>query len=710
MAYDHTSAIRSACRMCHGVCQVLVHLKGGRVAKITGDPQSPTSRGYLCPKGAASPDLLYHPDRLTHPLRRTGERGTNQWERISWDEALDEMATRMEGLRRGIGSEYFGMMQGTGRPYSGFVARFAHAFGTPNITEPLHFCYLARQMASRYSCGQLPVADVYGFGGQSPSCLLIWGCNVTYSGASDGMCGGMVNRALKSADHIIVVDPRRIGPAQKATHFLQVRPGTDGALALAMIHVLITEDLIDHAFVVNHTIGLEELTSHVREFTPEWAADITGIDPACIRQAAQTYAESKPAAIQWGNAIDMNRCSFQTARAVLILSALTGNIDRPGGDVLWVAPDPVFRKSPWHEPSLAGAKFLPEDKKARAIDAGRFPLNPGVQEPSFWQSIISGKPYRMRVLWIMGSNPMLTATHAMEVRKALGLLEFLVVSDLFMTPTAQMADLVLPAASWLETEDVVSLHKIWCVLARPKVAQVGETRCDRSVILDMANRLGLKEAFPWQDYRDYLNWVLQPSGMDFDAFCRQGIVAAEQRYYKYRTEGFATPSKKFELYSSSLEKIGVSPLPVYREPAISPVSTPDLFKRYPLILTCSGRIKEYFHSEGRQIPRLRKRYPDPLVEIHPETAGRYGIGDGDWIFIETPEGRITQKAKITGDIRKDVVGAQHAWWFPEEKAPDYGWQKSNLNLLYGDMAYDPDIGAEPLRGVLCKIYKNSASL
>jgi anaerobic selenocysteine-containing dehydrogenase len=691
--------------MCHGVCQVLVHLKDGKVTKVTGDPQSPTSRGYLCPKGAASPDLLYHPDRLTHPLRRAGARGANHWERISWDAALCEMTARLDAIRKESGSEYLGMMQGTGRPYSGFVARFAHAFGSPNITEPLHFCYLARQMASRYSCGQLPVADVYGFGGRTPACLLIWGCNITHSGASDGMCGGMVNRALKNADHVIVVDPRRTGPAQKATHFLQIRPGTDCALSLAMIHVLIGEDLIDHQFVADHTIGFEALTSHVQEFTPEWAADITGIYAAQIRQATRTYAQSKPAAIQWGNALDMNRCSFQTARAILILSALTGNIDRPGGDALWLAPDPVLRKSPWHEPSLVGAEFLTDDKKVRSIDAHRFPLNPGVQEPSFWQSIVSANPYRMRALWIMGANPMITATHALEVKKALELIEFLVVSDLFMTPTAQMADLVLPAASWLETEDVVSLHKIWCVLARLKVAQVGETRCDRTVILDMAHRLGLTEAFPWKDYRAYLDWVLESTGMNFEEFCRQDIIEAEQRYLKYQADGFKTPSGKFEIYSQPLKKIGVAPLPVYREPAISPVSTPDLLEQYPLILTCSGRIKEFFHSEGRQISKLRKRHPDPLVEIHPQTAAQYGIKEDEWIYIETPEGKITQKAKITSNIRKDVIGAQHGWWFPEEAAPDYGWQKSNLNMLYGDMAYDPDIGAEPLRGVLCKIYK-----
>ena len=216
---------QSACRMCHGVCQVLVHMEGDRVVKITGDPDSPTSRGYLCPKGAASPQLLYHPDRITHPLRRAGKRGENKWQRVSWDEALDEMADRLSAIKKESGSEYFAMMQGTGRPYTGFTARFANAFGTPNFTSSTHICYFPRVIASVFTLGQLPVCDVYGFGGESPACVVVWGCNVTYAGASDGMCGGMVQRAIQSARKVIVVDPRRIGPANKADHWLQVTAG-----------------------------------------------------------------------------------------------------------------------------------------------------------------------------------------------------------------------------------------------------------------------------------------------------------------------------------------------------------------------------------------------------------------------------------------------------------------------------------------------------
>lgn len=700
---DSTKSVTSACCMCHGVCQLRVHLNGQKVIKVTGDPESPTSRGYICPKGAASVELLYHPDRLTRPLRRNGPRGSNRWTPISWEAALSEMTEKFDALRKANKNEYLGMMQGTGRAYSGFVVRFANAFGTPNMTEPLHFCYLARQMAARYSCGQLPVADVYGFGGERPACVLIWGCNIMETGAADGMCGAMIKRALKTAEKVIVVDPRRIPAARKASHFLQIRPGTDGALALAMIHILIDEDLIDHEFVSQYTLGFDRLKTHVSEFSPEWAAAITGIDAELIREATRTYASSRPACIQWGHALDMSRCSFQSARAILALSALTGNIDRPGGDALWLAPPPVSRKSPWHEPSVTGGEFLPPDKKARSIDAERFPLNPGIQEPAFFQSIVSGRPCRMEALWIVGANPMVTATHVREVEKALGMLEFVVVSDLFMTPTAQMADLVLPAASWLETEDIACLHKVWCILARPKLAQIGETRSDRSVLLEMAQRLGLTEAFPWKNYRDYLNWVLAPSGMDFEEFCHKGIIQAEQCYHKYRESGFATPSGKFEFYSESLSTINVEPLPVYREPAISPVSTPELLETYPLILTSSGRILEFFLSEGRRIQRLRRRHPDPLVYLHPDTAARFGISDGDWTWIETPEGRISQRARLTRDVRKDVVAAEPGWWFPEEGPPYYGSHRSNVDLLYGDMDYDPDIGAEPMRGVLCQI-------
>lgn len=696
--------IRSACRMCHGVCQVLVHMDGDRVVKVTGDPESLTSKGYICPKGAASPELLYHPDRLTYPLRRAGKRGENKWQRISWDEALDLMVEKMTKVKDESGAEYFAMAQGTGRPYMTFTGRFASAFGTPNLTAPAHLCYLPRVMAGFITIGwPMLIADVYGFGGEIPRCVVIWGCNVTYTGASDGMCGDMVQRAIDNADRVILVDPRRIGPAEKADHWLQVRPGTDGALALAMLNVIIAEDLVDHEFVENYTVGFDKLVNHVRPFTPELASSITRVAAEDIRAASRTYATTKPACIQWGNALDMSACAIQTARALLILRAITGNLDRPGGDVMWVPPTKIKQQSAMINPDMAGMQFLPPEMANRSVSSGKYPLFPITHQTSLWRSIVTGDPYRIRALWIVGSNPLVTCTNSLRVEEALNLLEFTVVSDFFLTPTAQLADLVLPAATWLEQDDIQNNHKIWCVLARKKVAQIGEVRDDREVMFQLAKRLGLNEAFPWKDWHDYLAWVLKDTGMSFNEFCERGIMVGDMRYYKYRTEGFNTPSKKFEIYSDTLEAIGVSPLPIYREPPLTPASAPEVAKKYPLILSCT-KLRNFFHSEGRQIPSLRKDNPDPIVEIHPETATSLGISDGDWVWIESPEGRVTMRASLFDGIAKDVVNANYAWWFPEAPPPEYGYKQSSLNMLCGDMECDPDVGSESLRSMLCRIY------
>ncbi len=698
--------VRSSCRGCHGVCQVLVHLEGDKIVRITGDPDSPTSRGFICPKGKAAAEMLYHPDRLKYPLRRAGERGENRWERIPWEEALAEMTERFDRIRRESGSEFLAVAQGTGRPYTEFTIRFANAFGTPNFVNPGHLCYLPRVIASAITLGGLPVSDIYGFGGQTPACILNWGCNIGETGAADGMCGAMFLRAVQKAEKVIVVDPRRIGLAEKADHWLQLRPGSECALALAMIQAIIAEDLYDREFVEKHTFGFDRLAEHVRPFTPEWADPITRMPAAAIRAAARTLATTKPAAIQWGNGIDTSVNGFQTGRALLILMGLVGSIDVPGGNVLWVPPKGIRPKSPLVDKGVAGEHFLPLEKKARILTGGRYPFAPNCHPPTFWKSLVTGEPYRVRGLWIIGSNPLSTGTQGLTIAKALrGHLEYTVVSDLFMTPTAQWADLVLPAAHWLEQDDVVSLHKVWCVLARKKLAQVGESRDDRDVIFDVAHRLGLNEAFPWPDRTAYLDWLLEGTGLTFREFQEKEILFGEMHYRKYETEGFRTPSGKFEFYSNVMEHEGRPPLPLYVEPPLSPVSTPDLARQYPFLLMSGTKKLDFFHSEMHQVPSLRKRHPDPIVEIHPESAAALGIAAGDWVILESPSGKVRLKARLFDGLAPDVVNAEHAWWYPEAPAPDYRWRESCVNLLYGDEHFDPDTGAEPLKCYLCRVYK-----
>ena len=692
-----TRIIRTSCRGCHGVCQVLVHMEGQKIVKVAGDPESPTSRGYLCPKGAAAPEILYHKDRLTHPLRRAGGRGENKWERVSWDEAITEIADRFDRVRRESGTEYVAVAQGTGRPYTEFTNRFARAFGTPNFLSPGHNCFLPRVIASTITAGGLPIADIYGFGGEMPSCVMNWGCNHTETGASDGMCGAMFKRAFMQARKKIVVDPRRIGLAEKADYWLQLKPGSECALALAMMNVIIGEDLYDHEFVEKYGFGFDRLARHVQPFTPEWAGPITRVSPSLISETARTFATTKPACIQWGNGIDTSTNAFQTARAMLILMGITGNIDAPGGNVFWVPPKGVRSVLQELRSRKAGG-LLSAEKKATVISGKRFPFTPDCHVPTFWKSVITGEPYRARAIWIVGSNPLLTATEGLTIERALkDYMEYTVVSDLFMTPTAQLADLVLPAAHWLEQDDIVFMHEVWCAMTRKKLAQIGEARDDKDVILEVAHRLGLNEAFPWPERHAYLDWLCEGTGMRFEEFKEKDLVMGEMRYRKYEENGFGTPSGKFEFYSTIMEHEGRPPLPVYVEPPASPT------RDYPLILMTGTKGLYYFHSELHQIDSLRKRRPDPVVQINPKTAAGLGISDGDWVSVESPYAKVKLRAKLFDGVAPDVVNAEHAWWYPEASPPEYRWKESCVNLLFGGDLFDPDTGAEPLKCYVCRV-------
>jgi anaerobic selenocysteine-containing dehydrogenase len=318
--------------------------------------------------------------------------------------------------------------------------------------------------------------------------------------------------------------------------------------------------------------------------------------------------------------------------------------------------------------------------------------------PTFWKSVITGEPYRARAIWIVGSNPLLTATEGLTIERALkDYMEYTVVSDLFMTPTAQLADLVLPAAHWLEQDDIVFMHEVWCAMTRKKLAQIGEARDDRDVILEVALRLGLNEAFPWPDRHAYLDWLCEGTGMRFEEFKEKDLVMGEMRYRKYEEHGFGTPSGKFEFYSAIMEHEGRPPLPVYVEPPASPTTD------YPLILMTGTKGLYYFHSELHQIDSLRMRRPDPVVQINPETAAGLGISDGDWVAVESPYAKVKLRAKLFDGIAPDVVNAEHAWWYPEATPPEYRWKESCVNLLFGGDLFDPDTGAEPLKCYVCRV-------
>lgn len=698
--------VKSTCRMCHGVCGTLVHIRDGRVVKVAGDPDCPTSNGYICAKGKASVELLYHPDRLKFPLKRAGEKGENRWQRIGWDEALDTVSSELLRIKRDFGAEFIAGSQGTGRPYMAFFQRFLNALGTPNRPGHGHICYIPKLAASKMTCGGLPVCDYYGFGGVHPQCVLVWGCNITLAGGSDGMCGYQLTRTLARGAKLIVIDPRRTHLASKADHWLQLRPGTDDALALGMLHLIIQEGLYDREFVEKWTVGFDDLSRRVEPYTPERVEELTWVPAEAIRAATRAYAETRPACIQWGVAIDMNINSFQTIRSVLLLSGVTGNIDVPGGDVFWVPPEGVVVQSPRLNPGILLPHKVPPEMRAKKIGAGKYRVLDQVHPELFLEAVLTGKPYRPKALFIMGNNMLVARADPVKAAEALKKIDFTVAVDLFMNPTVQLADIVLPAASWLETDDVTDFMTTWCVVLRQKVETIEECRDDKQIILDLAHRMGMQEAFPWKSAREWCEWVLRESGVTFDELKGLGVLQGRMRYRKYEQEGFATPSGKFELRSSVLESLGYDPLPGFVEPPESPYSTPELLERYPLIVMTGGRTMPYFHSEGRQIESLRKLLPDPLVEMHPDTAGSLGIAEGDWVTIESPRGRIRQRARLIEGIHPKVVHVQHGWWFPEKGPPEYGYRESNANMLTGGgMACDPCTGSESWRSFLGRVYK-----
>ena len=687
--------VKSTCRGCHGGCGVLITVRGDRVVRIEGDPESPVSRGTMCAMGLAQREVVHHPDRLTYPRRRIGPRGSGRWERITWDEALDAIAARLGAIRREHGAEAVALIQGTGRDYAEFLYRFANAFGTPNVATPGPICYLPRLVTHTAVCGGLPVADYLN----EPRCVIVWGCNPHWTHPEEYK-GYQLLRGLETA-RLIVVDPRYTTLAARAHLWLQLRPGTDAALALGMLHTIIVEDLYDKAFVAQHSVGFERLKARVAEVPPERAAEITWVPAAKIREAARLYATTKPAALNPGQVLDGTVNCVSNALCNIHLMALTGNLDVKGGNALFALPGIQTLSK------FAGHERLSDAQRAKRLGGRDFPVADwGALVPTqvLCRSILEGTPYRVRAALIHGSNPLLTWPDANTTYAALNALEFLVVTELFMTPTAELADIVLPAASWVEQDDVAGYWtRAGYVAARRKAVQVGECRSDHEILNELGKRLGHAEAF-FDRLEDAWEQILSPSGLTWEAFCAKGILAGPAAYQKYRSKGFSTPSRKYEFAPSKLEAAGRDPLPSYQEPPESPVRTPDLAKEFPLVLTTGVRPQTFFHSEYRQVPVLRARVPEPFVELHPVTARRHGITEGGWAWIESPRARIRMRAHLSPGIDPRVVALPHAWWFPERGAPNYGWREANGNLLTdGSGPCDPAVGAVSIRSLMCRV-------
>jgi formate dehydrogenase (coenzyme F420) alpha subunit len=680
--------VKTSCQLCHLSCGMNVYVENDKIIKVEGMPEHPLNQGELCPKGEAAIDYVYSPDRLKYPMKKDG----GKWRRITWDEALDTIASKMTGIRETYGAKAFGICIGmpvllSGSSTVGLIRRFCYAFGSPNCFSVESMCYRCRIIAYLLTFGRLRVADP-----ENSRCIIVWGHNATNS---NPMLAKSILNAKDKGATLIVIDPRRIPLAKVADIHLQPIPDTDCALILGLINVIISQKLYDEEFVTKWTFGFDRIADHVKLYTPAYVEKITAISASMIEKLAYLYATNKPACIVQGtNALDQHATGIQNSRGISILQALTGNIDVPGGFIR----GPRLRENPIE---------MPVKLEEPALGQNEYPIFYGVFGREFGEgqtmllsdTILSEKPYPIKMVIVVASNPLLTWPDSLKVAQAFKKLDFLVVMDQFMSETAQLADIVLPAATFLErTElsDYYSLFGFPYVMLRKKVIEYEECWPDLKFWFSLAQKLGYKKYFPWKTVEECIDYVLMPSGLSVKKLTEEkpaGVFYNKVKYKEYEVEGFRTPSGKVELYSETLAQLGYSPMPTFIESPETPRGNPKLAKEYPLILTTGARMLEFCHSQHRNIPKLRQKNPQPQAEISAITAAKYGIADGDTMTVTTKRGSIEINAKVTEDIVPGVVCIPH------------GWAEANVNILTTQEPSDPIIGYPALKSLLCRITK-----
>ena len=736
---------RCLCFGCWLQAGVLATVKDGKVVKLKGEPGHPVNQGWICERSKAFIEHLYHKDRLNYPLKRVGNRGEGKWARISWEDALDEIAEKLQAIKSESGAEALASVGGTGRGFSEmFKVRFMNLFGSPNHANAGQWCSVVSRQIH---------AAIYGAGASRAvkppcQCAVIWGGNPAEAFAC---IFHQHIKAKRRGTRYIVIDPKYSETAARlADHCVRLRPGTDAALALGWLNVIIEEDLYDKDFVENWCFGFDELKQRVLKYPPQKVAEITGVPREQIEQTARLYATSKPASIIWGVKSDMQgRNVTSVTQAKCILRAITGNLDVIGGDML---SGPCEKAN--YGSAMEFMDLLPPEQRNKQLGADRHKLwcypgyemidevarpywygkglsagfLPACHEPDIWTAILEGKPYRVRGLICGACNPLVAYPNTKRVYRALKSqnLEIFIVAEQWLTPSAMLADYVFPITSWLEHPQMYSQtfqgSGSSAALGQRVIDPLYERRSDYEFYRELGMRMGQKKYWR-QSLEKEWDYCLEPLLEELklkssEEFAREqrfwSPPTIEKRYSQIdpdtgKPKGFATPTGKVELYSTILEKLGYDPLPDYVEPPETPVSQPELAKKYPFILITGARFRPMHHSEHRQIKSLRKLYPNPTAEINPETARQQGIGEGDWIVIETPRGKIKQKAKLTSRIPLRMIEAQHGWWFPEELAEDpvlYRVFESNVNVLTPDTDEfsDAPTGAVTFGPLLCRVY------
>ncbi|MCL1828558.1 MAG: molybdopterin-dependent oxidoreductase [Oscillospiraceae bacterium] len=745
--YDRvvTTTVWSPGPGCHGGCGAKLYIKDDKVVKVEGDESHPWSCGRACSRLLAMTQYMYHKDRILYPMKRVGARGEGKFERISWDEAYGTVEQKFNDIKERFGPEAVIFCQGTGRDIGGSISFLCYAFGSPNWCQlglAGQSCYTPRLGAMSMVQGDPCVADCSQFFEKRfddkrfelPKYIVVWGQNPGV-GCPDAFMGTWVVDCMKRGTKIICIDPRWTYFASRAEHFLQIRPGTDGALALGMLNVIIENGWHDKEFVDKWCHGFDKLSERVKEYPLSKVSAITGIPENVIFEATKAYALNRPSSIHWGLPIDMCPEGTTAAQAIADLWCITGNLDVPGGNVI-ARPAFGLTQYPYdtHQMKAMYGDDIMDKINSKRCGAGEYKylanFRGWAQPDVAVQQMIDGKPYPIKAAWIQTTN--MLGGQAADLNKhyrALMNMDFNVVVDSFHNPTTMaIADLILPVATFAEKES----WRAWYVplqLIRPAVS-VGECKSDWEINLELARRFNPKFKEKYPSFQSYVDERMKSSGHTYKELSEKhdGWIFPDPEdmkdcsvpYKRYERgalrpdgkPGFRTPTGKVELYTTMHEQFGIDPLPFYVEPPESELATPELFKKYPLVMVTGRRSPMFFHSEHRMIPWLRVCDPDPIVEVNPDLLKEKGICDGDWVWVENDRGRIRRKVKANYCMDKKCVSVPHGWWLPETDGPAPDFYKSweiNCNLLTPvDTQSSSGYGGGAYKTTLCRIRKIEA--
>ncbi len=716
---------RTICQSCDIACSVVTEAKKGRVVKVRSS-DNPIFKDNICMKGIIAPKGFANPNRITHPLKRVGERGSGKWERVSWEDAFADIGVRLKAIIDEHGPEAWAVStsQWNTATDHGLGRRIMNHIGSPNWTSGVALCAGNTAAINRYTYGWFPIGDF-----QNTKCIVLMGHNPRRHSWTPMYT--WIKQAQARGAKLIVTDPRRSSSAERADIWLPLKVGSDTAMMLGWLKVIIDEELYDKDFVRDWTIGFDELKERVDEYPLERVAKLTGCESSMIAKAARMYATEGPSIIPWTPITDMQRNSTSGIRLQSILRAICGYVDVPGGEHLQgFNPDIV------NESTIEMHHVLSNEQKAKQLGADKHPAftyrgQERFREPtkrvwgqeyanlimgchmtppsSLFRAMAGEGPYPVKAFFFLGNNPMMSYANMKLIIEAMMKQDLIVTHEQFMTPSAQLADYILPADSWLERPWLMDSFG-WTSTIRTSEKSMeppGECRSTFEFWKLLAGALDRSEIVPWETIEDFYSYRLEKLGMTWDEFVNTTDVHfAPPEFRKYRKTGFATPSGKVELKSLALEELGFDPLPYFRE-------DPPIDPNFPLLLFTGVREDGFFQTGHRHIEEMRKRHPEPLLFVSPETAELYRISEDEWVEVENELAKISIKVAIKETMPNGLIRIPHGWWKPEMKQGvghlSGALKYADAQLCRDDEDYlDLEQGIPHLKGVPCRINKLSS--